>query len=113
ALYGVLQHFHLDFYQNKDFQTYRGGVYTFFDNPNFFSSYLVVMMVMAMGLYAAEKSKLRLVLLWLILGMQFTALLYTFTRSGWLGMLCGGTILTVLAIGKRRRLWLRWGVMCA
>ena len=51
SLYGILQHYKLDFLPRNSAMRNYGGTYTFFDNPNFFGSYLVLVLLITIPLF--------------------------------------------------------------
>lgn len=108
ALYGILQHFQLDFLPRNSKKLDWTRSYAFFDNPNFFGSYLVLMILPATALYLSSKKKIYQILHLGIISILFIALIYSITRSAWLGTFCGFIFLSFFVIWKRRYLWKRW-----
>jgi len=107
AIYGIIQHFSLSLFKVGSY--YRAE--SFFDNPNFFSTYLVIMILLVSTLYLYGQ-KLRYLLVWYFIHLTlFLALIYTMTRSGWLGIIVGFSFMTIFIVTKRKYLWKRWGLL--
>jgi hypothetical protein len=81
-----------------------------FSDPNHFAFYVAVVVIIGAGLLMAEVSVRRhaptVTALGLFLGAAVTALVGTYSRSGWLVLLCGLGLLCALA-GLKRRTWVR------
>ncbi|MCM3692237.1 O-antigen ligase family protein [Neobacillus niacini] len=109
SIYGILQHYLLDFFPRNalTFNTTRS--FGFFDNANFFGAYLVLMMMLAITLYVKTKeSKLVTMCYFFASCIAFVALIFSQTRSGWIGVFCGIVFLTIFVIAKRKYLWKKW-----
>lgn len=84
------------------------GTYTFFDNPNFFGSYLVLVILLSVTMYLTATNK-KLSSLYLVTTcLAFIALIFSNTRSGYVGVFCGLVFLSAFVIYKRKYLWKRW-----
>jgi len=89
ALYGVMQYFGIELFWPTSLNPYGSRPVSTFGNPNFMSSYLVVVLpVMAMDYLYKATGCPRSVLLMLI-AMCVAALLSTLTRSSWAGFFVG------------------------
>ncbi|WP_223591136.1 O-antigen ligase family protein [Neobacillus bataviensis] len=108
SLYGILQHYSLDFLPRNSAMRGYTGTYTFFDNPNFFGSYLVLILLISMMMYLTEKNKKLLSLYFIASSLGFIALIFSSTRSGYVGVFCGAVFLSLLVVLKRKYLWKRW-----
>ncbi|CAM3457844.1 O-antigen ligase family protein [Cytobacillus oceanisediminis] len=86
SMYGILQHFKLDFFPRYYSRVNQTRSYGFFDNPNFFGSYLVLVLAISLLVYFISDKKKSPIFLF-ILNTHFAALLYSQTRSAWLGVL--------------------------
>jgi O-antigen ligase len=108
SIYGILQHYSLDFLpRNSAMRNYK-GTYTFFDNPNFFGSYLVLIMLLTLTVYlTAEKRKFSS-LYFITTCLAFIALIFSSTRSGYVGVFCGMVLLSTFVVYKRKYLWKKW-----
>lgn len=106
--YGILQHYLLDFLPRNSSRINYNRSYAFFDNPNFFGSYLVLIMLLVMALYLTGKNIKITIIYFLIVNLNLVALVFSGTRSGWIGVFCGMVFVTVFVVYKRRNLWLKW-----
>jgi len=103
SIYGILQHFLLDFLpRHPSFIGYVRS-YSFFDNPNFFGTYLVIILAVSFSLYMAARDKVRSVLLYPAPMLVFAALIYTETRGAWIGSAAGLAAFSYLTRGKLNR----------
>jgi len=86
------------------------GVGSTIGNPNFLGKYLVLIIPIVLALCLNEASRLRLTGVFVSLVLCFAALIATFTRASWLGLLAGMAVLfycaqiNSLLKGKGRRL---------
>jgi len=106
GMYGIIQHYYprvfkLDFIRAE----------SFFDHANFFGSYLVLMMTLVSMLYLSSKKFMHTLLLFLINSTMFLALIFTTTRSAWLGVTYGIIFLSIFIVLKRKFLWKRWAIL--
>jgi len=89
SIYGILQHFLLDFLpRHPSFIGYTRS-FSFFDNPNYFGMYLVLVILVAVSLFMSEERKGITVVLFVVNLTLFAAMIYTFTRGAWAGMVVG------------------------
>ncbi|WP_284036121.1 O-antigen ligase family protein [Neobacillus sp. 114] len=108
SIYGVLQHYFLDFFPRNSSKLLDPRSYSFFDNANFFGSYLVLIILGTISLYLTAKNRKQSTYFLFIIGLAFIALLFTQTRSGYVGVFCGLTLISFLVVFKRRQLWENW-----
>jgi O-antigen ligase len=108
ATYGILQHYQLDFLPRNSAMRNYGGTYTFFDNPNFFGSYLVLVLLITLPIYLMATNKKHQVLYFISLCLAFVALIFSNTRSGYVGVFVGFCFITLFVIVKRKHLWKKW-----
>lgn len=108
SIYGILQHFKLDFLPRNSRKLNDDRSYAFFDNPNFYGSYLVLLIMITLTLYLGTENKKLMIVYFSILNLNFVALLFSETRSGWVGVFCGLVFLTIFLILKRKKLWKKW-----
>ncbi|MGG1400380.1 O-antigen ligase family protein [Bacillus salipaludis] len=111
SIYGILQHYSLDFLPRNSGKMGELRSYSFFDNPNFFGSYLVLILLLTITLYINANSKKMVTFYFSILCIAFVALIFSGTRSGWVGVFCGMLFLTVFVILKRKFLWKKWAII--
>jgi O-antigen ligase len=111
SVYGILQHYLLDFFPRHSSKLNDPRSYSLFDNANFFGSYLVLIMLLSITLYLTSKSK-KLTSFYLIsLCLAFTSLLFSATRSGWVGLFCGVVFITFFVVLERKFLWRKWVIL--
>ncbi|MDH5689943.1 MAG: O-antigen ligase family protein [Candidatus Bathyarchaeota archaeon] len=119
AIYGILQHFGLDFVHWA--QPPKERIFSTFGNPNFLGAYLIMVIPLALSrLVAIGSSQSSIwktsykgpILRWMLVllcGMLFTCLLWTLTRGAWVGFFASLLVFGVL-VGKKRlcenRKWL-------
>lgn len=108
SIYGILQHYQLDFLPRSSGRIGYERSYAFFGNPNFFGSYLVIMMMLAASLYLTAKNKKTALFYLFAFGTGFVALIFSGTRSGWVGVFCALLFVSIVVIIKRRYLWKKW-----
>ncbi|WP_404329439.1 O-antigen ligase family protein [Mesobacillus maritimus] len=108
SIYGILQHYSLDFLpRNSSLRNYT-GTYTFFDNPNFFGSYLVLALLITVPLFLTAKNKKYETLYFSAITLAFISLIFSNTRSGYLGVFFGVVFVSVFVVLKQRDLWRKW-----
>jgi putative inorganic carbon (HCO3(-)) transporter len=111
SIYGVLQHFHLDSILRPLVAASGTRSFGFFNNPNFFGSYLVLFLAIAATLYLTSSNKIKILICLVVISIQFMALIYTETRSAWLGAIAMGGFLTMYIVLKQRNLLKRWLIL--
>lgn len=109
GIYSIMQYFHLAFLPQD--QVYRllfnNRTYSFFDNPDYFGSYLVLIIPLTIILYLLSHKKKQLLYLF-ILCLQFLSLIQSQTRSAWLGIVIGFFLISAWIIVRRRDLLKKW-----
>ncbi|QRN85486.1 O-antigen ligase family protein [Clostridia bacterium] len=95
AFYGIFQYVGIEFFREGTMARTRSE--SIFENPNFYGSYLVLMLPLAIDLYLRKKSRWGLVVYAILL---FT-LLATMTRGSWIGGCLGLVFYGLLWIKKR------------
>ncbi|MDX6768473.1 MAG: tetratricopeptide repeat protein [Elusimicrobiota bacterium] len=85
SVYGVLQYFNFEVVWPQVLNPYGGRAVSTFGNPNFLSSYIVVLMPVALGLFILERVPSRRAVYGALFVALHSALLATLTRSSWLG----------------------------
>jgi tetratricopeptide (TPR) repeat protein len=91
AGYGVLQYFGVEWFWSKALNPYNGRPVSTFGNPNFLSSYLV--MLLPLGLWEFLRSRGGGRATWgAVLLLYGAALVCTMTRSSWIGALAAGGV---------------------
>jgi Flp pilus assembly protein TadD/O-antigen ligase len=85
AAYGVIQYFNGEFIWPKALDPYGGRSVSTFGNPNFMSSYLVVLFPVAAAYYLKARTRAQRALFAALLLAFEAALLSSLTRSSWIG----------------------------
>src|SRR5258706_7129218 len=98
ALYGVTQYFGVEVIWPSHLNPYGSRPVSTFGNPNFMSSYLVVVMPVMVGDYLTKATGCPRCILFIAIQMSLAALLATLTRSSWAGFAVG---MIVLWVGMR------------
>jgi len=104
SAYGVLQYFNIEVVWPNVLNPYGGRAVSTFGNPNFLSSYNVVLMPIVLALFAEERQAGRRTAYALVFLTLEAALLATLTRSSWLGALAGCGVLLASARLRSRAL---------
>jgi len=107
SIYGILQHFDYDFISLIVPWESPTSSIAFFDNPNFYGTYLVLTMGLGMGLYLIASEKKPLLFYGIVLTLMTSVLLYTNTRSAWIGLAIVALFYT-FTIVKQYKLWKKW-----
>jgi putative inorganic carbon (HCO3(-)) transporter len=108
SIYGILQHYFLDFLPRTPMYYNEVRSYAFFDNPNFFGSYLVLVIMLTISVYLNSQKKSRSSFYLITISLAFIALIFSGTRSGWVGVFCGIIFVSFFVIMKRKYLWKKW-----
>lgn len=95
SAYGVLQYFNMEVVWPNVLNPYGGRAVSTFGNPNFLSSYVVVLMPIALALFLEERKTWRRASYAVLFLTLEAALLATLTRSSWLGALVGCAALSL------------------
>jgi O-antigen ligase len=111
SIYGILQHYLVDFLPRSPVNYGTTRSYAFFDNPNFFGSYLTLVLMLMMTGYLTAKERNPFYFYLTPISISFIALLFSATRSGWVGVFCGILFVTFFVILKRKHLWKKWAVL--
>ncbi|MFH1723134.1 MAG: tetratricopeptide repeat protein [Elusimicrobiota bacterium] len=85
AVYGIGQYFSVEFFWPKILNPYGVRSVSTFGNPNFLSSYLVMLLPLAVTYYLHARTRLHRALYAVVLLAFQAALLCTLTRSSWIG----------------------------
>lgn len=86
AAYGILQYFGIEFIWPKVLNPFGGRSVSTFGNPNFLSSYLVLIFPVLFYYYLTAQSSAKRFFYAVFLVTYFVALLCTLTRSSWAGL---------------------------
>lgn len=101
SLYGLYQYVFGDVYaqawlDSNMFEDIKMRVYSTFENPNVFGEYLLLVVPVITALLFTEKGWKKKIVLLAMLGINGVALILTFSRGCWLGILFGIAILAVV-----------------
>ena len=107
SVYGFMQHFDVDFLSLIVSWDSPTSSIAFFDNPNFYGTYLVITMGIGMGLFLMAATRNHLWFYGIILFFMTSVLLYTNTRSAWIGMAVVALYYT-LTLVRENKLWKQW-----
>ncbi len=83
SIYGVLQYFGIELIWPKTLNPFGGRCVSTFGNPNFLSSYLILLFPVSLAYYLYNKNT---VFMFLCMISYFCALMATLTRSSWAGL---------------------------
>ncbi len=93
ALYGILQHFGIDFV--KWFSSPQERVCSTLGNPNFLGAYLIMLIPLTLSRIIKKMKTYYLFLLLLLL----TCLIFTYSRAAWIGLI--GSIMLWVILNKK------------
>jgi O-antigen ligase len=112
SIYGILQHYSIDFLPNSGiFGDKYTRSYALFNNPNFFGSYIVLVIMLSIALYISSSNKKFTAFIFISTSLTFTAMLFSGTRSAWVGSFLSVVFITVFVVLKRKYLWRKWGIL--
>lgn len=109
AIYGIYQYLFGDVYSqawldSEMFEDIKMRVYSTLENPNVYGEYLLLVIPMMVGLLWTEKGWKKKIFLFACTCISGLALVLTFSRGCWLGILFALAILAVII--DRRFIWL-------
>ncbi len=93
AAYGIAQFFGVELIWPRQLNPYGNRPVSTFGNPNFMSSFLVVVMPVMVADYLFKVTRFPRALLFLAIPVCLGAILATMTRSSWMGLLVGLLVL--------------------
>ena len=101
ALYGLYQYVFGDIYSQawldkEMFEDIKMRVYSTFENPNVYGEYLLLVIPIITSLLWTEKGWLKKVALFISLAITMLALILTFSRGCWLGIIFAIAILAII-----------------
>ncbi|MBU2568168.1 MAG: O-antigen ligase family protein, partial [Elusimicrobia bacterium] len=103
AFYGLLQYFEIEFVWGKVLNPFGGRPVSTFGNPNFMSSYLLILFSVAIHYYlSAGTSKVKRFIVLVALVTYFYAIVSTMTRSTWVGLFVAVGIIFAYLVLKGR-----------
>lgn len=101
AVYGIHQYIFGDVYSqawldSEMFEDIKMRVYSTFENPNVYGEYLILVIPIAVGLMWTEKGFWKKLFLLGIVGITTLAMVLTFSRGCWLGILFALALLAIM-----------------
>ncbi len=116
AAYGILQYRGVELIWPKVLNPFGGRSVSTFGNPNFLSSYLVLLFPPAFAYFLKTERGMRRALYGMLLLVYAGGMLCTLTRSSWLGVSVGMLFFALLLFFHDRQFFMkrfRWGVIAA
>ncbi|WP_226038473.1 O-antigen ligase family protein [Aquibacillus saliphilus] len=108
SIYGILEHFNLDFWSTREMPEKWTRSEAFFDNPNIFGSYLVIITMISIFLLLHTTIRKYYLLYFFAANLFFLTALYSSNRSTLIGLFVSLLFLTIFVVIKRKYLWKRW-----
>ncbi len=99
AFYGILQFLGIEFVWPRLLNPFGGRSVSTFGNPNFLSSYLVILLPILFAYYINAKKSSDVIFYFIYIFTYMTSLVVTLTRSSWLGAF-GGLVLFFALLQK-------------
>lgn len=101
SIYGIYQYHFSDVYSQAwidetKFEDIRMRAYSTFENPNVFGEYLIMVIPIIAALIFEEKGFMKKFILFVMFAINGLALIYTFSRGCWLGIILGIAILAIM-----------------
>lgn len=100
SIYGILQYFGIELIWPKVLNPFGGRCVSTFGNPNFLSSFLILLFPILIVEYFYTSN----ILIFIFLVTYFCALLATLTRSSWIGLLGSISYMLFILFIKEKRL---------
>lgn len=109
ALYGIFQFLGIEFIWPQKLNPFGGRSVSTFGNPNFLSSYIVILLPICLGYFLSATKSSATVLYFIYIITYITSLIVTLTRSSWLGATAALVIFFIfvdkkILIQKKQRL---------
>lgn len=98
SLYGILQYYGIELFWPRVLNPFGGRCVSSFGNPNFLSTYLVLLFPLLFVYLIYEQSKFKKIVFTITLFAVYIALLCTLTRSSWLGIFVATIVCLVLLL---------------
>ncbi|MCS7152218.1 MAG: tetratricopeptide repeat protein [Endomicrobia bacterium] len=95
SVYGILQYFGVELIWPKTLNPFGGRCVSTFGNPNFLSSFLILLFPLMLTNYLIGKDT---ALMFIFMIMYFCALLCTLTRSSWIGLVVSLVFLCIFIL---------------
>lgn len=109
ALIGISQYLKGDIYSqdwidDEMFEDIKMRVYSTFENPNVYGEYLILVIPIIVALFFEKKGFWKKIFLFACFGITLAALILTFSRGCWLGMMLA--LVLLLIVIDKRFIWL-------
>ncbi len=104
SIYGIFQYFGVEIIWPKVLNPFGGRCVSTFGNPNFLSSFLILLFPLLFSNYILGKNS---VVMFLFMVVYFLALLCTLTRSSWLGLIFSLTYFCLILLFSDKQLILK------
>lgn len=108
AVYGIMQYYGAGFLPQDVHFNFGRRAFSFFDNPDYFGSYLVLAIPVNFALYLSAQQKVKMGIYFFILCTLFLALLESETRSAWIGTAAAIILMLVWTVSNRREQMRKW-----
>jgi putative inorganic carbon (HCO3(-)) transporter len=108
SAYGIMQHYLIDFLPRNAARMGYTRSFAFFDNPNFFGTYLVLTILLSITLFLRVHRNKEYYFYLFSSCLSFIAMIFSGTRSAMVGITFGIIFLSFFVILKRKELWKRW-----
>ena len=109
CFYGLLQHFNLDPLDWKEKALYTGRIFSTLGQPNFLGQYLIIVIPLTVfGLIFLNQRFLSRFLTIILIIAQLACLIFTYSRSAWLGLIVSLTVFLFLFFwvkGFKKTFW--------
>ncbi|MRH44313.1 hypothetical protein GH741_16845 [Aquibacillus halophilus] len=108
TVYGVIEHFNFNILSWDYTPDKSTRIQTFFDNPNFYGSYLIIITVVSIFLLLHSTKKWDIFFFFISSSLFFLNIIYTSNRSSLVGLFFSLLFLTFFVVSRRKHLWKRW-----
>ncbi|GIQ69766.1 O-antigen ligase domain-containing protein [Xylanibacillus composti] len=106
ACYGIAQYYGFAIFpQDHMNHHFANRSFSFFDNPDYFGSYLVMASLLAFTFFLMAAKKSAAFMYLLLFGILIAASLHSETRSAWVGIAAGLSVFLLLFARTRKGLW--------
>lgn len=103
AIYGILQHFGIDFLSPNPRAVQVGRSFSTLGNPNFLGGYLVLVIPVGIAFMLSVKRLAPKLLVGLATVLLFVCLLFTYSRSAWLGTATSLALILLFVLKQAKR----------